>query len=94
MKCNCYETFSYILLAALHLLDFLLLNGKDHNPHYTAEAVAYKNEFFKHHSRLKKKGLLETDEQRSMLIDFYDWHKMTEQDEAVWQEIFAHLDDK
>ena len=73
-------------------LDFLLLNGKDHNPHYTAEAVAYKNEFFKNHSRLKKKGLLETDEQRSMLIDFYDWHKMTEQDEDVWEKIFNFLD--
>ena len=89
--------FCNILELRKQLLDrenteFILLNGKGHSPHYTTEAAAYKREFFKHHGRLKRKGLLEDDEQKSLLISFYDWYRMTEQDEDVWEKIFAFLD--
>ena len=73
-------------------LEFILLNGRGHSPHYTTEAAAYKDEFFKHHSRLNKKGLLENDEQKSLLVDFYDWYAMTEQDEEIWEKIFKFFD--
>lgn len=73
-------------------LEFVLLNGRGHSPHYTSDAAAYKREFFKEHGRLSKKGLLESDEQKKMLVDFYDWRAMTEQDEEVWEKIFKFLD--
>lgn len=73
-------------------LEFVLLNNKGHSPQYTREAAAYKREFFKEHKKLAKKGLLENDEQKSILIDFYDWYAMTEQDEDVWEKIFKFLD--
>ena len=71
---------------------FLLVNGKAHNPHYTEDAVKYKDAFFKSYKRHKKKGKLETPEQRAAFINSYDWHRMTAQDDVVWQEIFSHLD--
>ena len=73
-------------------LEFVLVNGKGHNPNYTTEAVAYKDSFFKEYKKLKKKGLLESEEQKSLLIDFYDWKAMTEQDEDIWNKIFAFID--
>ena len=73
-------------------LEFMLLNGKGHNPNYTTEAVAYKDAFFKEHKRLTKKGLLENDEQKSLFVDFYDWNAMTEQDPDVWEKIFKFLE--
>ena len=73
-------------------LEFVLLNGKGHDPHYTVSATAYKQEFYAERGRLRKKGLLENDEQKSLLLDFYDWYSMTEQDEEVWEKIFKFLD--
>ncbi len=73
-------------------ISFLLVNGKAHNPHYTEDAVKYKDAFFKSYKRQKKKGKLETPEQKAAFINSYDWHRMTAQDETVWQEIFSHLD--
>lgn len=73
-------------------LDFMLLNGKGHSPHYTTEAAIYKREFFRHHGLLKKKGLLEVEEQKAMLLELYDWYSMTDQDDDVWEKIFKFLD--
>lgn len=73
-------------------LEFILINGRGHIPQYTGAAAAYKEEFFKEHKRLKKKGLLEEDEQKSLLIAFYDWYAMTEQDEEIWEKIFNFID--
>ena len=33
-----------------------------------------------------------TEEEKAQFVASFDWHEMTEQDEAVWDEIFAHLD--
>ena len=71
---------------------FLLVDGKVHNPHYTADAVAYKNAFFKTYKKMKKKKKLVTDEQKAAFVKQYDWHRMTAQDDTVWAEIFKHLD--
>ena len=73
-------------------LEFVLLNGRGHSPHFTTDAAAYKRAFFKEHKRLARKGLLENDEQKALLINFYDWDAMTEQDEEVWEKIFKFLD--
>lgn len=73
-------------------LEFILLNGKGHDPHYTRSAAAYKQEFYSERRRLRKKGLLENDDQKALLLDCYDWYEMTEQDEDVWEKIFKFLD--
>ena len=71
---------------------FLLLDGKIHNPHYTADAVRYKDAFFKTYKKMKKKKLLQTEKQQAEFKNSYDWHRMTAQDDTVWAEIFKHLD--
>lgn len=75
-------------------VEFLLVHGKGHNPNYTAEAVAYKDKFFADLKARRKRGELSTDEQKKSFVASYDWHKMTEQDDNLWQKIFDHLDNK
>ena len=79
-------------LSELENVEIILVDeAKDHNPNYTADAVRYKNEFFSIMTEKKKRGELETDEQKSAFVNSFDWHKMTEQDEKVWQKIISHL---
>jgi hypothetical protein len=42
--------------------------------------------------RLKKQGLLDTDEQKAELVESQDWYSMTEQDEELWEKIFVFLE--
>ena len=76
-------------LADRENIRFLLLSGKDHNPTYTDAAVVYKNAFFKAYQKGLKRRT--TPEQVKAFMDGFDWWKMTEQDEAVWEQIIAHL---
>lgn len=72
-------------------IKFLLVSNKGHNPNYTEEAVKYLGEFGRARAKiLRKKNL--TDEDKAKFVSSFDWQKMTEQDEAVWKEIFNHLD--
>lgn len=73
-------------------IEFLSVSGSGHSPHYTAEAFAYKEDFFKKYVKLRKKKKLQTPEQRKNLISSYDWYKMTEQNGEVWNRIFVFLD--
>ena len=73
-------------------LEFIIQNGKGHSVHYAKEAAEYKRSFNREMKRLKKQGKLETDEQKATLIASYDWKKMTDQDEELWEKIFAFLD--
>ena len=73
-------------------IEFILQNGKRHNPTYTSYAVEYKDSFFKEHSRMKKKGMLVSEEDKRAFVDSYDWHRMTEQDENLWEHIFKFLE--
>ena len=70
----------------------LLVDGKAHNPNYTADAVKYLGKYTTKLAAMDKKKLLETEEQKNAFRASFDWHRMTEQDEAVWQEIFRTLD--
>lgn len=81
----------YAALSGKENIRFLLVDGKDHNPNYTADAVQYKNAFFKEFTRLEKKKLLDTPEKRREFMDSYDWHRMTAQDEDVWTSVIDHL---
>jgi len=73
-------------------ITLLSLRGKDHSPNYTDAAVRYKSEFFSARSAKMKSGELSTDGQKAAFVSSFDWRKMTEQDENVWQKIFEHLD--
>ena len=72
----------------------LLVQGKGHNPAYTADAVAYKDAFFKEFTKAVKKKQLETPQQQAQFMARYDWKRMTAQDEKVWNQIIEHLEAK
>ena len=72
-------------------IEFLALDGKDHNPNFTREAIAYKNKFFAELTAKQKSGELQSDEQKRALIESYDWLRMTEQDAELWTKIFEFL---
>ena len=71
---------------------FLEVDGKDHNPNYTREAVMLKNTLFRDLTQKIKGGELDTEEQKKAFRESWDWNAVTEQDPAVWTEIFACLD--
>ncbi|MBR5867909.1 MAG: alpha/beta fold hydrolase [Clostridia bacterium] len=73
-------------------VEFLLVDGKGHNPNYTADAVAYLGEYGAEKGRLEKAKALNTPEEKAAFVQKFDWWRMTEQDEEVWEEIFRTLD--
>lgn len=73
-------------------VEFLLLKDKNHNPNFEADAVAYKDEFFKILSKKLKKHELSTESQKKAFVDSFDWWKMTAQDERVWKKVFDFLE--
>ena len=70
---------------------FLFVTEKGHNPNYTKDAVLYLDEFGKARAKLARKKNA-TAEEKAKFVASYDWNKMTEQDTAVWNAIFEHLD--
>ena len=79
-------------LADKKNIHLLLVSGKGHNPNYTRDAVKHLAEYTTQLAKLDKKKLLETDAQKKAFVDSFDWRRMTEQDDDVWQEIFRTLD--
>ena len=73
-------------------ITFMLERSKGHNPNYTFEAVEYLGAFVKARTNLLKQKTPLTDEQKKAFVSSFDWDKMTEQDEAVWNKIFECLD--
>ena len=89
----CRRTHYDILKAGLEEKEnvrFILVENKGHNPNYTADAVKLLEKFKKDRAKFAKKKT--TKEEKQQFLKSFDWHKMTAQDEAVWAEIFAHLD--
>ncbi len=91
---NCKKHFDVLEreLSGQGNVTFLKLTGKNHNPNYTEDAVKYKDEFFKEYQKVLKKKLLASDEDKQSFRAKYDWHRMTAQDEKVWNVIFEHLE--
>lgn len=73
-------------------IEFVLVNGSGHSPQYTADAFAYKEQFFKDLKKLRRQGRLAKSEQKSAFIKKYDWLAMTEQNVEVWNKIFVFLE--
>ena len=79
-------------LATRENTEFLIYEGKDHNPNYTEDAVQYKNAFM---STLRKKVMrrkFNTPQACETFKSGFDWHRMTAQDEEVWNKIFDFLE--
>ena len=80
-------------LAGKENIRFLLTEGKGHNPSYTCDAVRYKDAFFAAFQKAVKKKQLETPQQQKEFMARFDWRRMTEQDDTVWEKIISHLQD-
>lgn len=70
----------------------LLEENKGHNPNYTADAVAYLGQYTTELTKKLKEKQLETPAQKEAFRAAWDWNRMTQQDAAVWAEIFRTLD--
>ena len=80
-------------LSGKENIRLLLVEGKGHNPNYTHDAVKHLAEYAAEVAKRDKKKLLETDEQKAAFRASFDWQRITEQDDAVWQEIFRTLEE-
>lgn len=72
---------------------FLEMDGKGHNPNYTHDAVEYLGFYAAERARRLQEGDLQTPDQKAAFVASFDWRRMTAQDEAVWREILACLDE-
>ncbi len=70
-------------------LTLWLLPNKGHNPNYTAEALSRLADLASRSQKEKK--TLKTKEGREAFKASFDWDKMTEQDESVWERILTFL---
>ncbi len=90
----CKKSHCDLLRAGLNgkeNIRFILENKKGHNPNYTEEAVVLLGEFSGARAKFaKKKNSTKAD--KAQFVAAFEWDKMTEQDERVWEEIFAHLE--
>ena len=91
---SCKKHFD-VMKAALvgrENITFWKVSGKGHNPNYTADAVKYKDDFFKRYQKALKNGALETDREKEVFAAQFDWNRMTAQDMTVWERIFKVLE--
>ena len=88
---SCHFDVLHEALANKENIRFLITENKGHNPSYTCDAVVYKDAFFDAFQKMLKKKKLETPEQQRAFMAAFDWVRMTEQDESVWDEIIKHL---
>ena len=72
-------------------IEFLTLDGKDHHPTFTKDAVKYKAEFFKELAKRRKAGELQTLDSQTEFKNSYDFYKMTVQDDRVFLRIREFL---
>ena len=82
----------YSALSKKENIKFISLDDKEHNPHYTKDAIIYKNEFYKKFKEAIKENKLVTDEEKQAFKNSFDWYRMTCQDKQIWNEIFKVLD--
>ncbi|MGM9642604.1 MAG: alpha/beta hydrolase family protein [Eubacteriales bacterium] len=73
-------------------VEFLLVDGKKHNPNYTREAVALLSEMSAALRTGLKKKSFKTPEDCDRFRGSWDWTKMTEQDAEVWERIFDFIE--
>ena len=69
------------------------LHGKLHNPNYSESAVAELTKMSQAMTEGMKKKAFETPEAVEAFRNSWDWNKITEQDEAVWDKIFNFIEE-
>ena len=79
-------------LAEKENVTFLLEHSKGHNPNYTVDAVSYLAEYTDELKLSLSHGTLKNAEDKAAFVRSFDWERMTAQDDAVWEKIFAHLE--
>ena len=91
---NCKKHFEVMRNALSHKknIEFLKVSGKNHNPNYTENAVKLSGEMFKAYANKLKGDYFDSAENREAFRNSYDWDKITEQDEKIWEKIYAHLE--
>ena len=73
-------------------IEFCLVHGKLHNPNYSASAVAELDKMSKAMTEGMKKKAFETTEAVDAFRNSWDWEKITEQDEEIWNKIFDFIE--
>ena len=71
--------------------EYLIVNGKKHNPNYAQDAVDYMNETFGNFARLVKEKKLRTEAEKAAYYQETDWKRMTAQDPAFWDQVLRFL---
>lgn len=89
-----HYNYLYNNLKLKNNIKLLLVNNKNHNPNYTEEAVKYKDKFFKIYTKTLKQGKLNTLIQKEQFKQSFDWNKMTNQDQNIWNQIFEVFDNE
>lgn len=73
-------------------IEFLLVKNKLHNPNYSESAVAELDKMSKAMTAGMKKKAFETTEAVDAFRNSWDWEKITEQDENLWDKIFDFIE--
>lgn len=73
-------------------IEFCLVHGKLHNPNYSVSAVAELDKMSKAMTEGMKKKAFETTEAVDAFRNSWDWEKITEQDEEIWNKIFDFIE--
>lgn len=73
-------------------VEFLLVDGKKHNPNYSRDAVALLSEMSVALRDGVKKKAFKTPEDCERFRNSWDWMRMTEQDAEVWARIFDFIE--
>ena len=73
-------------------IEFLLVDKKGHNPNYTQEGLALLKVYVNDRDTLIKEGYFKSEELINEFNSRYDWLKITEQDQGIWDAIFNVLE--
>ena len=92
VSCKKHFDVMHKALVGRENITFWKVFGKGHNPNYTADAVKYKDAFFKRYQKALKNGALETDRDKELFASQFDWERMTAQDTVVWERILKFLE--
>lgn len=71
---------------------FCIVDGRNHNPNYTDDALAYMNEVFSEYARLLCEGAFDSFEKKKEYMKDKSPLKMTTQDQAIIDEIIKLIE--
>ncbi len=91
VKCEHHFDVMEKALSKRENIRFVKVHAKAHNPNYTEDSVSYKDAFFAEYQKALKENSLDTDKAKADFKSRFDWHRMTAQDENIWNMIFETL---